>query len=90
QYFDVKIEYVDITKDEFNAKMKSFSDNLENMFSESKELEDDIKSSWQGWFMSKTISLKKVAITSPINNLNYGIILNGKNRCKKIITQRVV
>lgn len=29
-------------------------------------------------------------ITSPINNLNYGIILYGKNRCKKIITQRVV
>ena len=29
-------------------------------------------------------------ITSPINNLNYSIILYGKNRCKKIITQRVV
>lgn len=43
QYFDVKIEYVDITKDEFDAKMKGFSDNLEAMFSESKELEDEIK-----------------------------------------------
>lgn len=32
----------------------------------------------------------KMTITSPINNLNYGIILYGKNRCKKIITQRVV
>lgn len=31
-----------------------------------------------------------INITSPINNLNYGIILYGKNRCKKIITQRVV
>ena len=31
-----------------------------------------------------------LSITSPINNLNYGIILYGKNRCKKIITQRVV
>ena len=29
-------------------------------------------------------------ITSPINNLNYGIIMDGKNRCKKIITKRVV
>lgn len=40
-----------------------------------------------------TISLLLVVpftITSPINNLNYGIILYGKNRCKKIITQRVV
>jgi type I restriction enzyme M protein len=48
QYFDVKIEYVDITKDEFDAKMKSFSDNLELMFSESKELEDEIKKQFRG------------------------------------------
>ncbi|MDX4012938.1 class I SAM-dependent DNA methyltransferase [Aliarcobacter skirrowii] len=48
QYFDVKIEYTDITKDEFDAKMKNFSDNLENMFSESKELEDEIKKQLSG------------------------------------------
>lgn len=48
QYFDVKIEYVDITKDEFDAKMKSFSDNLEAMFKESKELEDEIKKQLAG------------------------------------------
>ena len=48
QYFDVKIEYVDITKDEFDAKMKSFSDNLEAMFEESKELEDEIKKQLAG------------------------------------------
>lgn len=39
----------------------------------------------------KTVkSLAALYITSPINNLNYSIILYGKNRCKKIITQRVV
>lgn len=48
QYFDVKIEYIDITKDEFDAKMKGFSDNLEFMFSESKELEDEIKKQLAG------------------------------------------
>ena len=32
----------------------------------------------------------KEIITSPINNLNYNIIWDGKNRCKKIITKRVV
>ena len=48
QYFDVKIEYVDISKNEFGAKMKSFSDNLESMFSESKELEDEIKKQLAG------------------------------------------
>ena len=35
-------------------------------------------------------ALGSLIITSPINNLNYSIILYGKNRCKKIITQRVV
>jgi type I restriction enzyme M protein len=48
QYFDVKIEYVDISKDEFDAKMKSFSDNLENMFAESKVLEDEIRKQLSG------------------------------------------
>ena len=48
QYFDVKIEYVDITKDEFDTKMKDFSSNLESMFKESKELEDEIKKQLAG------------------------------------------
>ena len=43
QYFEVKIEYVDITHDEFEAKMKGFTDNLDKMFAESRELEVDIK-----------------------------------------------
>ena len=53
QYFDVKIEYIDITKDEFDTKMKSFSDNLEAMFGESKELEDEIKKQLAGLFYDK-------------------------------------
>ena len=40
-------------------------------------------------FKSSTNEILAI-ITSPINNLNYSIILYGKNRCKKIITQRVV
>jgi len=43
QYFDVKIEYVDITPEEFAAKMKGFSDNLDSLFSQSRELEAGIK-----------------------------------------------
>ena len=42
-------------------------------------------------YNSLATQVRKVGIiTSPINNLNYSIILYGKNRCKKIITQRVV
>jgi len=48
QYFDVKIEYVDITKEEFEKKMKGFSDNLEQMFGESRELESEIKKGLKG------------------------------------------
>ena len=36
------------------------------------------------------LSAHNETITPPINNLNYVIILDGKNRRKKIITKRVV
>ncbi len=42
QYFDVKIEYIDISADEFTSKMNSFENNLESLFSESKILEKEI------------------------------------------------
>lgn len=43
QYFDVKIEYVDITPTQFAEKMQGFSDNLDSLFSQSRELEVEIK-----------------------------------------------
>jgi type I restriction enzyme M protein len=43
QYFEVKIEYTDITPDEFAAKMKTFESNLEGLFAESKTLEMEIQ-----------------------------------------------
>ena len=43
QYFEVKIEYVELTQEEFNNKMKEFSNNLDKYFSEGKALEDEIK-----------------------------------------------
>ena len=43
QYFDVKIEYIDITQDEFEAKMKGFEENLTNLFANSKTLESEIQ-----------------------------------------------
>lgn len=43
QYFDVKIEYVEITQDEFNEKMASFTTKLDSLFAEGKELESEIK-----------------------------------------------
>lgn len=39
QYFDVKIEYVDITHEEFEAKMKDFEDNLKKLFNNGSELD---------------------------------------------------
>jgi len=43
QYFEVKIEYTDITAEEFTAKMDGFKNNLDGLFVESRALEEEIK-----------------------------------------------
>lgn len=43
QYFDVKIEYVDITPKQFSKKMQDFYANLDNLFKKSREYENEIK-----------------------------------------------
>lgn len=48
QYFDVKIEYVDITPEQFAEKMQAFTCNLESLFSQSRELETEIKKQLAG------------------------------------------
>ncbi|MCA0238146.1 MAG: type I restriction-modification system subunit M [Bacteroidetes bacterium] len=42
QYFEVKIEYVDITAEAFEAKMKTFQNTLDGLFAESTALEMEI------------------------------------------------
>ncbi|ETI59996.1 HsdM family class I SAM-dependent methyltransferase [Marinomonas profundimaris] len=48
QYFDVKIEYVDITPEQFAEKMQGFTNNLDSLFSQSRELETEIKKQLAG------------------------------------------
>jgi type I restriction enzyme M protein len=48
QYFDVKIEYVDITPEQFAEKMQGFTNNLDSLFSQSRELEAEIKKQLAG------------------------------------------
>jgi type I restriction enzyme M protein len=43
QYFDIKIEYTDISKDDFKSKIKVFENNLDSLFRESEILEKEIK-----------------------------------------------
>ena len=43
QYFEVKIEYVELTPEEFTEKMNGFTVQLDEMFAESRRLEDEIK-----------------------------------------------
>jgi type I restriction enzyme M protein len=43
QYFEVKIEYTDITPAAFEAKMNGFKTNLDSLFAESKILENEIQ-----------------------------------------------
>ena len=42
QYFDIKIDYVDITAEEFNKKMSDYKSKLTKMFKESHRLEEEI------------------------------------------------
>lgn len=42
QYFDIKIEYVDISEEEFNSRMAEHKQKLNEMFAESHKLEGEI------------------------------------------------
>ena len=42
QHFDIKIEYVDITEEEFNQRMANYESKLTEMFAESHHLESEI------------------------------------------------
>ena len=42
QYFDVKIEYVDLTPEQFNEKMTSFQSELTELFAEGNKLQEEI------------------------------------------------
>lgn len=48
QYFEVRIEYTDITPEAFEAKMNDFKARLEGLFAESKELEGEILGQLKG------------------------------------------
>ncbi len=42
QYFDIKIDYVDITEEEFNRRMSDYKQTLSEQFAESHRLEEEI------------------------------------------------
>lgn len=48
QYFEVKIEYTDLTPAQFAAKMQGYTDNLDTLFKESAGLEQEIKKQLAG------------------------------------------
>lgn len=48
QYFDVKIEYVDLTPEEFQAQMSDYQATLQDLFAKSAELQDDIMTQLRG------------------------------------------
>jgi type I restriction enzyme M protein len=43
QYFEVKIDYVDISQTEFDAKLDSYKSSLSSLFQQSHKLESDIE-----------------------------------------------
>ena len=43
QYFDIKIEYVALSEEEFNQRVAIYTKNLSDLFEDNKKLEMDIK-----------------------------------------------
>ena len=48
QYFEVKIEYSDITSEEFTSKMQNFESSLVSLFAEGKALDQEIQKQLKG------------------------------------------
>ena len=48
QYFEVKIEYVEITAEEFAQKMQTYESNLSQLFIEGNELDKKILENLKG------------------------------------------
>ena len=44
QYFEIKIEYIEISKEEFINKLNTHESSLNNLFDESKKIEKEINS----------------------------------------------
>ncbi len=44
QYFDVKIEYIELTKEQFEEQINDYKRSLDTLFKDSKTLEDEIRS----------------------------------------------
>ncbi len=47
QYFDIKIEHIDITKEEFENKINKCQNNLDELYKESKLLQEEIKNNFE-------------------------------------------
>lgn len=55
QYFDIKIDYVDITEEEFNQRMANFQQTLTEQFEESHRLEKEILAQLQSLKFNKNV-----------------------------------
>lgn len=55
QYFDIKIDYVDITEEEFNRRMANFQQTLTEQFEESHRLEKEIMAQLQSLKFNETL-----------------------------------
>ena len=48
QYFEIKIDYVDISAEEFEQNMKKYKESLSQLFAKSHELEKEIEKQMEG------------------------------------------
>ena len=43
QYFEVKIEYIELSEEDFNRRMAAYAERLDKLFKEGEKLEESIK-----------------------------------------------
>ncbi|MDO6821636.1 hypothetical protein Q4497_01175 [Mesomycoplasma ovipneumoniae] len=53
QYFDIKIDYVEITQEQFEAKMNKYQSELQKYFEEGDKLQKEIMEQLQNLKLSK-------------------------------------
>ena len=83
QYFDIKIDYVDITEEEFNKRMSNYKSTLVQQFEESHRLEKEILE--QLGTLASIVKLEKNNIMNETTKQNNGLLPNGYDLWRKDI-----
>ena len=79
QYFDVKIEYVELSQDEFNARMSAYAEKLQEYFAEGDKLKTEIMEQLKKVSMNR-MKLGEILSVSMVGLLRESILQKMENK----------